>query len=100
MALLYLIGVDHFAGAGPSFSIYGEYLEVSLVLILVAMTGLNWWILVRYLNRLQADHSPELVPVRVSPRALAGWAFACALVIVPVGAALGRAWEQIRAVVF
>ena len=100
MALLYLIGVDHYAGAGPSFSVYGEYLEISLVVVLVAMTALNWWILVRYLNRLQVDHSPELVPADVNPRALAGWALACVLVIVPVGAALGQAWEQIRAVVF
>ena len=26
MALLYLVGLDHLAGAGPSFSVYGEYI--------------------------------------------------------------------------
>lgn len=98
MALLYLIGLDHFAGAGPSFSLYGEYFEYSLIAILVAMTALNWWILVRYLNRLQSGEPADLVPARVTPRALAAWAFACVLVIVPLGAALGQAWREIRGV--
>ncbi|HLF90041.1 MAG TPA: PrsW family glutamic-type intramembrane protease [Anaerolineales bacterium] len=100
LALLYLIGLDHFAGAGPSFSIYGEYIEISLIVILLAMTLLNWWILIRYLNGLQTDAPIEVTPQRVSPRALAGWAFATVMVIVPIGAALGQAWEHIRAVMF
>ncbi len=101
MALLYLIGIDHFAGAGPSFDIYGEYIEVSLVLILVAMTALNWWILSRYLRQLGGEDVGQVdLRARVPPRALAIWAFAALLVIVPLGAALGRAWPQIRAVLF
>lgn len=99
MALLYLIGIDHYAGAGPSFSVYGEYIEISLIVILLAMTALNWWILVRYLRSLKPE--PTAAPSRpepVSARALAGWALACVLVIVPIGAALGQAWEHIRRV--
>ncbi len=96
MALLYLVGLDHYAGAGPSFSVYGEYIEISLILILVAMTALNWWILLQYLNRLRADQPVDIASARVTTRALAGWAFACVLVIVPIGAALGQAWQEIR----
>lgn len=98
MALLYFIGLDHMAGAGPSFDLYGEWIEVSLIVILAAMTALNWWILTRYLRGLQIGEVREIAPERISPRALAWWALACALVIVPVGAAIGRAWPQIRAV--
>ena len=98
MALLYLMGLDHFAGAGPSFSVYGEYFEASLILVLVAMTVLNWWILVRYLNRLQRGAPADFVPAEVKPRALAVWAFASVLVIVPLGAVLGQAWQEIRMV--
>jgi len=98
MALLYLIGLDHFAGAGPSFSIYGEYLEISLIIILVAMTILNWWIMIRYLNRLQAEEVTPVKPQKISARAIAVWAFACVLVIVPIGAALGQAWDEIKSV--
>lgn len=98
MALLYLVGVDHFAGSGPSFSLYGEYLEISLIVILVAMTALNWWIMVRYTNSLQSGPVGEVAPLRVSKRAVAGWAFACVMVIVPIGAAIGQAWGEIRKV--
>jgi hypothetical protein len=35
----------------------------------------------------------------IPPRALAVWASVSALVIVPIRAALGPAWEQIRAVI-
>jgi len=41
---------------------------------------------------------PDFTPAVISQRALAGWAFASALVIVPIGAALGGAWDQIVAV--
>jgi RsiW-degrading membrane proteinase PrsW (M82 family) len=100
MALLYLVGLDHLAGAGPSFSIYGEYIEISLIAVLVAMTMLNWWILGRYLNALQAETPSAALQSRVSSRVLASWAFAAVLVIVPIGAALGQAWDEIRAVFF
>ena len=100
MALLYFIGLDHIAGAGPSFDVYGEWIEVSLVAILAAMAALNWWILTRYLASLQTVKMQEIAPERITKRALAAWAFACVLVIVPVGAAIGRAWPQIRSVLF
>jgi RsiW-degrading membrane proteinase PrsW (M82 family) len=96
LALLYLVGLDHLAGAGPSFDVYGEYIEVSLIIILVAMTLFNWWILSRYLKRLGGGDSPEPMSRPVSPRAVAVWAFASVLIIVPVGAALGQAWDAIR----
>ena len=74
MALLYLIGIEHFAGAGPSFDVYGEYIEVSLVLILVAMTVLNWGILNRCLKQLGGKiEGGQALQTRVTPRALAGW---------------------------
>jgi len=44
------------------------------------------------------DVEPELAPVRISPRALAFWGLACALIVIPIGAALGPAWDQIREV--
>ena len=100
MALLYLIGIDYFAGAGPSFSIYGEYLEISLIIILVAMTILNWWIMIRYLKQLQTEEKQQISPQPVSARALAGWALACVIVIIPIGAALGQAWDVIKPVIW
>jgi len=98
MAFLYFIGLDHLAGSGPSFSIYGEYIEISLVIILLAMTILNWAILIRYLKTLQTGEIAEPLPSHISPRALAGWAFAAVLILVPLGAALGQAWPHIRAI--
>ncbi len=98
MALLYLIGIDLFSGAGPSFSVYGLYLEISLIIVLVAMVILNWWIMLRYITKLHVEDELQIVPVQVSPRGLAVWAFASALVIIPIGAALGQAWDSIKSV--
>lgn len=98
MALLYLLGLDYYTDAGSSFSVYGEYLEISLIVILVAMTVLNWWIMIRYLNRLQAEEVTAIERFKLSPRAIAVWALACVVVIVPLGAALGQAWDEIKAV--
>ena len=64
------------------------------------MTLLNWWILGRYLNVLKAETPSEVIQPHVSTRTLAGWAFATVLAIVPIGAALGRAWDEIQAVLF
>jgi hypothetical protein len=48
---------------------------------------------------LAAAPAEEAAPPAVSPRALAAWAFGCALIVVPIDAALGPAWDQVRAVV-
>lgn len=74
-----------------------------LVAFLIALSAGLWWLLrkiVRDLavsvDQVAAEATPSL---GVSPRALAVWALVSALVIVPIGAALGPAWEQIRAVI-
>ena len=52
------------------------------------------------INNLSEDVQADLVTDLVSRRALGVWAVACVLVIVPIGAALSPAWNEIRAVVF
>jgi RsiW-degrading membrane proteinase PrsW (M82 family) len=99
MALLYFVGLDHFAGSGPSFDIYGEYIEISLIIILVLMTLMNWWIMNRYLKGIQTKEPAEPQLNNISARALAMWAFVCVLVIVPIGAALGQAWDLISKII-
>jgi hypothetical protein len=47
----------------------------------------------------EAPIGAELIPVTVSRRAIAAWAVACAAVIVPLGAALGPAWDSIRTMI-
>lgn len=69
------------------------------MIYLAALSLVVWGLLRRLVGGLAQGIEPDLSPARVSSRALAGWAFVCALVIVPVGAALGGAWPQIMAVV-
>ena len=81
-----------------------------LVVYLVGLSLGLWWPLRRTINGLAAGVEPEAAeaheaskasePVLVSTRRVAGWAFACALDIMPIGAALGGAWPQIAAVMF
>jgi RsiW-degrading membrane proteinase PrsW (M82 family) len=80
-------------------SLYGLATEVLLVAFLAALALGLWWLLRRQAANLAQDVTADLAPEIVSTRALAGWAFACALVVVPIGAALGGAWPQIAAVV-
>ena len=98
-ALMYFTGIDYFAGEGPSLSIYGLYIEVFLVVYLLVLSAGLWWLLRRIVNDLTKQVEPILETVLVSQRSLAFWAVACVLVIVPIGAALGPAWNEIQAVI-
>lgn len=98
--LMYIMGIDYYSGAGRSISLYGEYVQVLLVVFLLVLTAAQWWILYRIVIRYSpVEARPEAATEIFSKRALAVWALACAMVIIPVGAALGHAWEEIRSVI-
>jgi RsiW-degrading membrane proteinase PrsW (M82 family) len=105
--LVYLTGLDYYAGAGPSFSFYGETLNILLIGYLVLLSAGLWWLLRRIVNGLtpavQADSSaepgPGLEPALVTRRSIAVWAVACAAVIIPIGATLSPAWDAIQKVI-
>jgi RsiW-degrading membrane proteinase PrsW (M82 family) len=96
VALVYLTGLEYYGEIGPSVDVYGLAVEVSLVVFLVALSLGLWWLLRRIVGESAQGVEPDITPTAVSTRALAGWAFACALVIIPIGAALSPAWSQIR----
>lgn len=98
--LVYLTGLDFYTGVGPTISLYGEYIEVLLVIYLLVLSAGLWWLLYRYVTLLGKEAQPDLSPALVSRRALATWALACVFTIIPIGAALGPAWKALRAVVF
>ena len=103
--LVYLTGLDYFAGTGASLSFYGETLNVLLVGYLILLSLGLWWLMRRIVNRI-SEHvisdaatvlNTNLMPATLSGRIIAAWAVACAVVIIPIGAALGPAWDSIRA---
>jgi len=94
--LLYLTGLDYFAGSGASLSFYGETLNVLLVGYLILLSLGLWWLMRKIVNGISERIIPDLTPVTVSKRLIATWAVACALVIVPIGATLSPAWNSIR----
>lgn len=97
--LVYFTGLDYFAGAGSSLSIYGETLNVLLIGFLVLLSVGLWWLMRRIVHGLSEGLIADAVSVTVSRRAIAAWAVACAAVIIPIGAALGPAWESIRRII-
>jgi RsiW-degrading membrane proteinase PrsW (M82 family) len=97
--LVYLTGLDYFAGQGSSLSIYGETLNVLLVGYLILLSLGLWWLLRRIVNGLSERVTPDITPVTVSRRAIAAWAVACAAVVIPIGAALSPAWDSIRTII-
>jgi RsiW-degrading membrane proteinase PrsW (M82 family) len=97
--LLYLTGLDYFAGSGSSLSIYGETLSALLIGYLFLLSIGLWWLLRRIVNQISERVTPDLAPAMVSRRAVATWAVACALVIVPIGATLSPAWNAISSLV-
>ena len=99
-ALVYLTGMDYFSGLGPTISLYGEYIEILLVVYLVVLSTGLWWLLQRYVSSLGEQTQLEQAAIPVSPRSLAAWAVACAFIIIPIGAAIGPAWKVIRATIF
>ena len=98
--LVYLTGLDYFAGEGSSLSLYGETLSVLLVGYLVLLSLGLWWLLRRIVNGLSERVTPDLTPASISKRSIATWAVACAFVIIPIGAALSPAWNEIQRLVF
>jgi RsiW-degrading membrane proteinase PrsW (M82 family) len=92
---VYLTGMDYY----QEVSIYGMYVELMLIIFLVLISIGLWGILRRYVVRLGREEQAEVASWHVSRRALALWAFACAAIIIPIGAALGPAWKQIVSVV-
>ena len=98
-ALVLITGIEYYSDLGPSISIYGDAIQVSLAAYLVVLSAGLWWMLGRITAGLARQAPPEVSPVRLSSRALAAWALGCVLVLVPIGAALGPAWEEIRGVV-
>jgi RsiW-degrading membrane proteinase PrsW (M82 family) len=94
---VFLTGLDYFGGEAVSFPIYGLYVEALLVIFLGLLSAGLWWLLRRYVKQLGAGVEARVMPETVSRHALAAWAVACVLVIIPIGAALGPAWSQIRA---
>ena len=96
---LYFTGLQYYGQTDAGVRLYGMATEALLVAFLVALALGLWWLLRRVAGGLAQDVVADLTPEIVSTRALAVWAFACALVVVPVGAALGGAWPQIAAIV-
>lgn len=94
---VFLTGLEQSGGMGETLSFYGEAINVLLVVFLIALSVGMWWFLGRVTANLAQEEAPRLAPVEVSPRTLAIWAFASALLIIPIGAALGQVWPYIRA---
>jgi len=95
LPFVYFSGIENFTGAYETFSVYGEAIEIILVIFLAALSIGLWWLLRRIVMNMAVDIGPDLAPVRISTRSLAFWGFVCALIIIPIGAALGPAWEKI-----
>lgn len=94
--LVYMTGLDYFIGEGPSLSLYGETLSVLLVGYLFLLSIGLWWLLRKIVNELSENIMADLTPVTISRRAVAVWALACAIIIIPIGAALSPAWNAIQ----
>ena len=100
-AFVYITGIDYYGGLGPAVNFYGIAIEALLVVYLVGLSLGLWWMLRWIVNGLSRESEPDAVPASpafgISSRMLAGWAFASALVIVPIGAALNGIWSQLLA---
>jgi RsiW-degrading membrane proteinase PrsW (M82 family) len=97
--LVYLTGLDYYAGRGLSLSFYGATLNILLIGYLVLLSAGLWWLLRRIVIGLAAEVQTSLEPALVSRRALAAWAVACAAIIIPIGATLSPAWEAIQKII-
>lgn len=98
LPFVYLTGLDAYTEFEASVSLYGLAEGALLVVFLVTLSVGMWWYLGRQTAALGqvVEAAPEAVVI--TPRVLAIWAGACLLVIVPIGAALGPAWQQIQGV--
>ena len=95
-AFIYLTGLDYYSGFEASVSFYGLSTRILLVAFLILLSAALWWLLYRLTAGLGAENEPVVAPSDISQRALAAWAFACTLIIVPLGAALGPAWQELQ----
>jgi RsiW-degrading membrane proteinase PrsW (M82 family) len=98
LPFVYLSGLENVTGAYETFSIYGEAIEILLIAFLAGLSLWLWWLLRRMVSNMAVEAVLDLAPVRISTRTLAFWGFICALIIIPIGAAIGPAWESIREV--
>jgi RsiW-degrading membrane proteinase PrsW (M82 family) len=94
---VFLTGLETYSSPTQSISLYGQVVQGLLVVFLVLLSAGMWWLLRGYVKQLGAGVEIEYLPPAFSRRHLAGWALACALVVIPIGAALGPAWSQIKA---
>ena len=94
--LVYLTGLEYFAGEGPSLSFYGETLSTLLVGYLILLSLGLWWLMRNIVNGISDRVTLDVSSAPVSRRLIAAWAVACAFVIIPIGATLSPAWESIR----
>ncbi|HET7145100.1 MAG TPA: PrsW family glutamic-type intramembrane protease [Anaerolineales bacterium] len=97
--LVYLTGLDYFAGTNSSLSFYGETLNILLIGYLVLLSIGLGWLLRRIVDQISERIIPDPTSVTVSRKVIAVWAVACALVIIPIGATLGPAWDSIQKLV-
>lgn len=97
--LLYLTGLERYAELDVSFSFYGEAIGLVLILYLVGLSAGLWWLIWRITASFAADQVPELSISAISPRRMAIWSLLAALVIIPIGAALGPAWPAIKEII-
>ena len=80
-------------------SFYGEAVPILLVAYLALLSVGLWWLLARQVRALGgAEEAGVGAVTAVSPRVLAAFAFACALIIIPLGAAMGPAWAEVQTV--
>ena len=96
---VFYTGLDHYGALEPEVMMYGLGVSLALVVFLVVLSLALWYLLYRLVSSLGQGEQPAVAPATVTPRGLAVWALTCVLVIVPIGAALGPTWSQIRAVV-
>ena len=96
---VFFTGLDYYGTLEPEVIMYGLGVTLALVVVLVVLSLALWYLLYRLVSSLGQNKQPAVAPTVVTPRGVALWALGCALVIVPIGAALGPTWPQIRAVV-
>jgi len=99
--LVYFTGFSLYTGQSLEF--YGEAVSLMLIIYLVLLSVGLWWLLRRTVLGLAESDEVTAVAApapQVPARSIAIWAFACALVIIPIGAAMGPAWNQVRSLIF
>jgi RsiW-degrading membrane proteinase PrsW (M82 family) len=96
--LVFLTGFDYYSDSFGDVVFYGEYINGVLIVFLVALSAWMWRILWRVSRELSVEQPAERVSAPISYRTLAAWAFVCVMILVPIGAALGPAWQEIQSV--